>query len=149
MFYSMKGLSGFLVVGALLFSAFKSSEITPSDSISLGLHQSGRLDSGVVVRLDSIQDSRCPTGATCIWAGQATVKLLLSKSPDSTTVLLSLGPPIKQDNAESPYSTTVSLNNQCYKVILQEVTPFPNVLARDQFQMTIASRMAVVQVTTL
>ncbi|RYF57280.1 MAG: hypothetical protein EOO39_35635 [Cytophagaceae bacterium] len=138
----MKQLSGLLILGALLFSACKSSETTPSDSISIGLHQSGRLGSDVVVRADSIEDSRCPANATCIWAGQAKVKLLLSKNSDSTAVRLSLGADPGSTN-KRPDSTTVSLRNETYKVILREVNPYPDLNKIGQPQ------TAVVQVSKL
>lgn len=142
MLKSMKQLSGLLILGALLFSACKSSETTPSDSISIGLHQSGRLGSDVVVRADSIEDSRCPLNATCIWAGQAKVKLLLSKNSDSTAVRLSLGADPGSMN-KRPDSTTVSLKNETYKVILREVNPFPGSTT------TTKPQTAVVQVSKL
>lgn len=142
MLKSLKQLSGLLILGALLFSACKSSETTPSDSISVGLHQSGRLGSDVVVRADSIQDSRCPINAACIWAGQAKVNLLVSKNSDSTAVRLSLGAEPGSTN-KRPDSTTVSLKNETYKVILREVNPYPGSTSTTQPQ------TAVVQVTKL
>ncbi len=138
----MKRLSGFLIVGTILFSACKSSETTPTDSISLGLHQSGRLGSEIVVRVDSIQDSRCPTGVTCVWAGQAKVKLLLSKDTDSTSARLFLGPDPGNSNRR-PDSTTVSLKSEMYKVILREVNPYPSSTIPSQ------SQTAIVQVTKI
>ena len=142
MLKSIKQLSGLLILGSLFFSACKSSETTPSDSISLGLHQSGRLGSDVVVRADSIQDSRCPLNVTCVWAGQAKVKLLVSKATDSTTVRLSIGANIDGTN-KRPDSTTVSLKNETYKVVLRSVNPYPKESTSSQPQ------TAVVQVTKL
>ncbi|GAB3722916.1 hypothetical protein [Spirosoma lituiforme] len=144
MLYSIKRLSGLLVIGTLLFSACKSSDTTPSDSISLGLHQSGRLSSDILVRADSIQDSRCPINANvvCLWGGQAKVHLMLSKNSDSTAVRLSLGADPGSTN-KRPDSTTVSLRNETYKVILREVNPYPDLNKIGQPQ------TAVVQVSKL
>ncbi|GAB3781088.1 hypothetical protein GCM10028818_34500 [Spirosoma horti] len=100
------------------------------------------MGSDVVVRADSIQDSRCPLNATCVWAGQAKVKLLVSKNSDSTAVRLSLGADPGSTN-KRPDSTTVSLKNETYKVILREVNPFPGSASTTQPQ------TAVVQVTKL
>lgn len=138
----MKWFSGFLVVGTILFSACKSNETTPTDSLSLGLHQSGRLGSDVVVRVDSIQDSRCPVNVVCVWAGQAKVNLSLKKDSDSTAVRLSLGADPGSTN-KRPDSTTVSLKSETYKVILREVNPFPGTTSSTQPQ------TAVVQVTKI
>lgn len=144
MLHAIKYLSGLLIVGSLFFSACKSFDTTPSDSISLGLHQSGRLSSDVLVRADSIQDSRCPSSPNivCIWAGQAKVKLLLAKNSDSTAVRLSLGADPGSTN-KRPDSTTVSLKNEVYKVILREVNPYPGSFSTPKPQ------TAVVQVSKL
>lgn len=142
MLHVMNYLSGLLIVGSLFFSACKSSDTTPSDSISVGLYQSGRLGSAIVVRVDSIQDSRCPFNADCIWAGQAKVKLLLTKNSDSAVVRLSLGADPGSTNRR-PDSTSVSLMNERYKVILREVNPYPGSLSTPQPQ------TAVVQVSKL
>lgn len=107
------------------------------------MHQSGRLSSGVAVRVDSIQDSRCPTGVTCIWAGQARVRMLLTKDQDSTTVALTLGPNISGNYGKRLDSTSVSLSNEAYKVILQEVNPYPTTMNESQ------PKTAVVQVTKI
>ncbi|WP_246859175.1 hypothetical protein [Spirosoma sp. KCTC 42546] len=139
----MKRLSGFLIVGTLLFSACKSSDTQPSDLVSVGLHQSARLASDVVVRVDSIQDSRCPTGATCVWAGQAKVKMLLVKETDSTKVNLVIGASLNPDSTKRQDSTNVTLSNQTYKVILRDVYPYPTTSTQGQPQ------AAVVQVTKI
>ena len=140
---SVKLLSGFLIVGTTLFSACKSYETTPSDRVSLSLNQSARLGSDVTIRADSIQDSRCPTGALCIWAGQAKVKLLLATTSDSSIVRLTLGADINGTSKQRPDSTGVTLNNATYKVILREVTPYPTLDAPGR------AKTAVVQVTKI
>lgn len=140
MLESIKQLSGFLIVGILVFSACKSSETNPSDSISVGLHQSARLGSGIAVRADSIQDGRCPTGVNCIWAGEAKVKLLLSNDKDSGTVRLTLGAGL---NSKRLDSTNITLTNSAYKVILRGVNPYPTSPATNEPQ------VAVVQVTKI
>ncbi|WP_461041993.1 hypothetical protein [Spirosoma harenae] len=134
-------LSGLLFVGITIFSACKSNDTTPTDQVSLGLHQSARLGSEVTVRADSIQDSRCPANVVCVWAGQAKVKLLLSKDQDSTIVRLALGADPGPSNNKRPDSTSVTLSNQTYKVILREVNPYPGTTSDNRPQ------TAVVQVT--
>ncbi|MDB5241458.1 MAG: hypothetical protein JWP57_2083 [Spirosoma sp.] len=133
----------FLFLGTVFIVACKPSVTTPSDTIAIGLRQSGRLATEVVVRVDSIQDSRCPTGATCIWAGQARVTLLLSKNTDSTTVRLVLGPNVNQDNATRLDSASILLNSERFSVVLRDVTPYPSVPPQNQTQ------TAVVQIIRL
>ncbi|WP_080057558.1 hypothetical protein [Spirosoma aerolatum] len=138
-----KKLSGLLFVGTLVFAACQHANTDPTDQVSLGLHQSARIGSDVTVRVDSIQDSRCPANATCIWAGQAKVKMLLSNDRDSTTVRLALGADPGVSNNKRPDSTNVTLSSQTYKVILREVNPYPGTTPSNQPQ------TAVVQVTKL
>lgn len=138
-----KQLSGLLIIGSLFFSACKSTETVPTTSVTLSLHQAARLSSGVAVRADSIQDSRCPTGVACIWAGQARVRLLLTKDQDSTTVGLALGPDIKEGYNKRLDSTSVVLSNESYKVILREVNPYPTTTNMAE------PKTALVQVTKL
>lgn len=137
-----KTLSGLLFVGTFVFAACQHANTDPTDQVSLGLHQSARIGTDVTVRVDSIQESRCPANATCIWAGQAKVKMLLSANQDSTTVRLSLGADPGSTN-KRPDSTNVTLSSQTYKVILREVNPYPGTQSGNQPQ------TAVVQVTKL
>ncbi len=139
----IKQLSGLLIVGITLVTACKSPEALPSNSTSLTVHQSARLASGVMVRVDSIQDSRCPADVNCIWAGQAKVVMLLSADEDSSRVALILDPAFSEGSKKRLDSTNVSLNKQAYKVILREVTPYPTTISQPKAQ------TAIVQVTKL
>ncbi|WP_338870545.1 hypothetical protein WBJ53_23050 [Spirosoma sp. SC4-14] len=144
MFDYTKRLAGLLIVGTVFFTACNSSsETTPTDRVSLGIHQSGRVGTDVAVRVDSIQDSRCPMDANCIWAGEAKVKLLLANDSDSTTVRLAIGAGIKPSDPDRRDSTGVLLGNSTYKVLLREVNPYPSTSTVGQPQ------TAVVQVTKL
>lgn len=140
-----KQIAGVFIIGSVLFAACRSSDSgkMPSDQVSLGLHQSARIGADVAVRADSIQDSRCPLDANCIWAGQAKVKLHLSKDTDSKSVGLILEPGASKDPAKRKDSTHVTLAGSAYKVILREVTPYPSRATEGQPQ------TAVVQVTKL
>ncbi|WP_018620560.1 hypothetical protein [Spirosoma luteum] len=138
-----KQLSGLLILGTLCFAACKSSDLAPTNRISVGLNQSARLSSGVAVRVDSIQDSRCPTGGICIWAGQARVKLSLSKGSDSTTVGLILEPGVMAGSPKRQDSTNVTLSSETYKVILKDVIPYSTTTNQN------LPKSAVVEVTKL
>jgi hypothetical protein len=76
---------------------------------------------GVTLHVNSIQDSRCPKGAQCIWAGQADVQLRLSKKKASRTVnlMISAGSGTPQNSAQ------VTLKAASYRVTLQDVIPYP------------------------
>lgn len=133
----VKLLLGLPLASALLFSACKSSETVPSNVVFIGVRQSARLASNMVVRADSIQDSRCPSDVVCFWAGVAQVKLALSTGNDSTTIRLSLSPTQKDATVDA------KLNNSIYKVILHEVSPYPTLANLTQL------RTALVEVIKL
>ncbi|WP_245859419.1 hypothetical protein [Spirosoma aerolatum] len=68
---------------------------------------------------------------SCLTASSATVKLLLSKTIDSSTVRLTLG---FYDKNNSQDSTKVTLRSQAYKVVLKDVTPYPTSFMPDPTQ---------------
>lgn len=134
MLHVAKQLSGLLIAGTTFFFACKSSDTAPTASVSLGLNQSARLSTGVMVQVDSIQDSRCPLNAYCIWAGQAKVRLQVSKNQDAKTLQLALGPDPNGSYKNRLDSTTVVLSHEAYKVILKSVTPYPGSANPGQLQ---------------
>lgn len=59
-------------------------------------------------------DSRCPTGVTCVWAGNAVVKLVITGyRAGSKTVELNTNGGVKGDQLEG------------YAINLESVTPYP------------------------
>ncbi|WP_223834185.1 hypothetical protein [Spirosoma profusum] len=140
---------GFLAAGLITIASCKSGDslsndqVPPADKVSLGLDQSARIGSQIVVRVESIQDSRCPANVTCVWAGQAKVQVNLSKDTDSKTVQLILGQDLQNKENKRPDSTGVTLANEVYKVVLREVSPYP------ETTQTTEPKKAVVQVTKL
>lgn len=72
-------------------------------------------DESVRVRLDSVpEDSRCPQNAVCIWAGNARVRLTLTKSGAQQQQL--------ELNTTSEPKAASYLG---YRVQLVELTPYP------------------------
>ncbi|MDI3318661.1 hypothetical protein [Pinibacter soli] len=69
------------------------------------------------VCFDSVlNDSRCPIGATCFWAGNAVVKLGITK--DQTKHVIKL-------NTLSSFQTDTTIDN--LYISLVELTPYPNI----------------------
>lgn len=118
-----KQLSGLLIVGTILFAACKSSEVDPK--YQLGQNESARLGSEVIVRVDSIQDSRCPNdpGINCITGGFASVRLSINKGNDLQQRRLYVGPDGKRYGSDS---TTISFSNLTYRIVLKDVVPQPS-----------------------
>ncbi|GAB3175634.1 hypothetical protein [Telluribacter humicola] len=79
-----------------------------------------------------VQDSRCPEGVQCVWAGNATVDLTLTSSISSSTepelVQMCLGD-CRTLYPNKPYRTADTLNytlaGQSYRFILKAVNPSP------------------------
>ncbi|MEZ0539914.1 hypothetical protein [Fibrella arboris] len=112
-------------MASLLTYACKSTDMTPTNRVTLSAYQSGRLQNDITVRVDSLNDSRCPQGVVCLWEGNVVVKASLSKDVDKAQVRLVLGPDMANGTRKKSDSTGVVLSGATYKVILRDVTPYP------------------------
>ncbi len=87
--------------------------------------QAGRLASGGrIVFANVVNDSRCPRGVTCVWAGTATARFQLVPDPsrrDTVSVLAVLSGGAGRDDAAAqlPVDTLGS------RITLLELTPYP------------------------
>lgn len=77
---------------------------------------------GLKVTVNKIADSRCPEDVQCVWAGDASVKLLATDLKDSVVLDLKIDP------AKNSKTDTLqfSLSNKNYKALLYAVNPYPN-----------------------
>ncbi|MBS0474358.1 MAG: hypothetical protein JSR28_04305 [Proteobacteria bacterium] len=63
-----------------------------SDGITrLRIDETGMVDGPKVTPLKVIEDSRCPVGTQCVWAGQVKVSVRIDTGPGSETRELTLG----------------------------------------------------------
>ncbi|CAF1237720.1 unnamed protein product [Adineta steineri] len=87
-----------------------------------GLCVGGIMDvcGGATLHIYNIDDSRCAENATCFWAGEAKVKLLLSNNAGSSVVDLIVG--TKPQN-----SAQVTLGTTVYTITLDDVVPYPTI----------------------
>jgi hypothetical protein len=116
-----------LLAGSLVaFGCQQSSQSTvqPAGSVVVTTGKSARIDQSVTVKVDSIQDSRCPVNVQCVWAGNAKVIFTLSDASVSKSGNLCLGACGKGFRTQD--TTTVQLGQAPYQVILTGVTPAPN-----------------------
>lgn len=81
------------------------------------------------VVVESITDNRCPEGAQCIWAGNAEVSLSLSDEVDTQSLTLCLGDCRSGENPGfiEQDTTSVTVGEQMYEVILKAVVPYPSI----------------------
>ncbi len=77
---------------------------------------------GLKVSVDQISDSRCPLNVTCIWAGEASVRLNIRNLNDSIKVDLKINP---AKNSQ-PDTLVFNLHQSKYQAILYSVNPYPD-----------------------
>lgn len=65
------------------------SETKANDTLSLKPGQSGTVDASTTLHyVRMVNDSRCPVGAQCIWAGEVTIELTLDSGKEKQTFTL-------------------------------------------------------------
>ena len=101
-----------------LFACKKTEEVFLGDIFEVKKGQTLTV-STIKIRLDSVQDSRCPDGAACIQAGQAVAKLTFIKGMEQVTQSLQVAGLVR-----TPKPDTVLVFGK--KAILINVTPYPN-----------------------
>ncbi len=87
------------ILGVLPMSISCSDEITatPNTPFVLAIGQAARLDNGSLVTFVGVsEDSRCPKGAQCFWAGQAKIDLYIGE-PGSGKELQLIVPGMKDE----------------------------------------------------
>ncbi len=88
------------------------------DHLSLRIGQQGTVSGGFTVRFDSVaEDSRCPTGLQCVWAGNCVVALTYTSGDRKVPFTLESYDRVKRDTiidkhriellAVSPYPDSV------------------------------------------
>jgi hypothetical protein len=142
--YSRNSIAAILIAALPLAYACKSTDLTPTNRVTLAAYQSGRLQNDITIRVDSLLDSRCPEGGVCIWEGNAVVKATLTKEASQKQVRLVLGPDFVNGNRQKSDSTGVVLAGSTYKVILRDVTPYPKINQPSQ-----TATQAVIEVSKL
>jgi hypothetical protein len=86
-----------------------------NDTVTVALHDTlHNSKEHICISFDSLEnDSRCPSGSNCIWAGEARIKITFSNAGDKKSFVLS---------TLTTQDTTISH----YKIRLVDVTPYPN-----------------------
>ena len=107
----------------------------PQIAMKLPLGATIEIDEVLVTFHEVIEDSRCPQDASCIWAGQAKVRIELQKSGEkSTSQIITFNPGLEVDHLlwQTPEGivaavdikpltlTTVALKDRKYYLLLKE-----------------------------
>lgn len=124
-----------VIVGAIvLFSQCMRDGLTPKSASrnqatilqakqSAILRTNSASSNGLNIRVDSIQDSRCPKEAVCIWEGNAQVFFTTNKGQAGKSGTLCIGACGQLKTADT---TQIELSGMYYDIILQSVDPYPN-----------------------
>ena len=101
-----------LVLGAWLPNAF--SDDTDKIQYTLGSSTAITTSQGLVIQLENVTDSRCPSDVACIWAGQVNVTLTIQSptSKGAISLVKSAG-----QNSTTPFDN--------YVLQLVDVKPYP------------------------
>jgi hypothetical protein len=101
-----------VVLGTYLPHAF--SDDTDKIQYTLGSSMGITTSQGLIIHLQNITDSRCPSDVTCIWAGQVNATLVIQSSTSKSIVTVSKSP---------GKNFTVPFDN--YAIQLIDVKPYP------------------------
>jgi hypothetical protein len=98
-----------------------------AQTFALDAGQAGRLNSGGrIVFANLVNDSRCPRGAQCAWAGTVTARFTLVPDPgqpESTSVLAVLPGGVSRAEAVG----ALPVDTLGVRITLLELTPYPEV----------------------
>ncbi|GAA4456838.1 hypothetical protein GCM10023189_26690 [Nibrella saemangeumensis] len=116
-----------LLTAGLFLSCERTAVTTEPESVTTttARHETAKVGNDVTVSVDDIKDSRCPMNANCVWMGNATVSVTLTKGGEQVKATLCLGACSQNTSMKSRDVTTVKLGNTTYEVTLSEVKPYP------------------------
>jgi hypothetical protein len=116
-----------LLSAALLFACDKKDDNNPKsiqlgEAFTLKINETAELDSDgmKITLLDITEDSRCPTGVSCIWEGRVVAEFKVEK--DGEMLIKSA-----TDNPQDLSDGTISNGFEAFghTVTMEEVTPYP------------------------
>lgn len=108
----MKRLLAICFICVFIFGCNSSKEKNTSYKIKAKVNQVDQVTNNLSIRVNSVEDSRCPEGCECVWAGEVKVLFsLISKeySVDTSLVL--------------PANPKMQFGN--YSITLESVSPYP------------------------
>ncbi len=106
-------------LGALLIAACASVAATPPGSVVARIGQTVNVGGPRVTPLALLEDSRCPQGAQCVWAGRVRISARVTLGSGATVHELELGKPIPvADGALSLVAVTPAKG-------MEQATPAP------------------------
>ena len=111
LFIATVSLTGFMMIPSA-DAASGDSKLNSPIKLSLG-HTTEIKSEKLAITLEDISDSRCPKDVTCIWEGEVTVTLNITKGEDKSSVL------------EIKTSKNSSVEFDTYSLTLTSTEPYP------------------------
>jgi hypothetical protein len=125
----MKNLTFSLLLSILFLVACGEKSVSPTHEgsclhdFSLQKDAQTTINNDINVKLIDITDSRCPVNANCIRMGEAQATFRISQGGKTSDVTLCIGE--CNGRNKNTDTTTVSVNNHSYRLILKEIQPYP------------------------
>ena len=125
----MKTLNHILLfIAIIVLSSCDKDKSQINDSFELDINESINLTDNNVnlqLKLESIQDNRCPSDAACIRAGNAIIKLKFTENSGTAVEReLCIGECGTKFNRQD--TTILNIRNTRFSVILEGVNPYPS-----------------------
>jgi hypothetical protein len=86
----------------------------------------------LVLKLDEVIDSRCPSDVTCVWAGNVTVNLKGSNQSEKEKMLSMCIGDCRPDPFRSKHEINATIGNVKYKLTLLDVLPYPKSSVKEE-----------------
>lgn len=109
---AMKRLLAICFICAFIFGCNSSKEKNTSYEVKAKVNQIDQVTSNLSIRVNSVEDSRCPEGCECVWAGEVKVFFSLINQGYSIDTSLVL-----------PSKPRMQFKN--FSIILESVSPYP------------------------
>jgi hypothetical protein len=104
----------------MIFATCNKSQVAASDINSATLHNcTGNLAEPYICFDSLLTDSRCPTGAVCIWQGTALIKISFHEKGNVHSFIMSL-----KGFPSMGYTSDTILNG--YHVVFSSLEPYPD-----------------------
>ncbi len=115
-------LLSFILFSTFLFSQTKEGK-TPIITIKAPYNQSIIVENLTIKLIDVLEDSRCPTGTTCVWAGRAKMLIeVTEEGQDPIQKELILGKKLPGE-----YTGDSIFFNEAFTIKVVGLTPYPSV----------------------
>lgn len=108
----------FLVFSACTKEEVEIIQIPLASKAEINFNTEQTYQDGLKINITKVEDSRCPEGTTCVWAGMAKVYFTASNNGISKESSV--------DFESKPIKTTLDLGGVKYEVEVSDVLPYPN-----------------------